>query len=157
MNKQGKGRPIKLTPEIQDRIVQAVKAGNYIETASAYAGIAKSTLYEWLKKGTEEEKGPFYEFSNAIKKALAEAEMRDVAIIDEVAKNGNWTASAWRLERKFPERWGRKDSLKAEVNSNHTETTEVKIDHSLTADPESKELIKQLWRRKQALEVGDQE
>jgi hypothetical protein len=38
---------------------------------------------------------------------MAEAEMRDVALIAQAAKE-NWQAAAWRLERKYPARWGRK-------------------------------------------------
>jgi hypothetical protein len=37
---------------------------------------------------------------------MAEAEMRDVALIAQAAKE-NWQAAAWRLERKYPARWGR--------------------------------------------------
>ena len=41
------GRPTKLTSELQSRIVQAIQAGNYIETAAAYVGISKNTLFLW--------------------------------------------------------------------------------------------------------------
>lgn len=115
------GRPTKLNYEVQEKIVQAIKAGNYIETAAAYAGISKSTLYDWLKRGEREKqrvaKNPRYrirksekiyvDFSDAVEKALAEAEMRDVLLIGKAAEE-QWQAAAWRLERKFPERWGRR-------------------------------------------------
>ena len=38
------GRPTKLTPDVQEKIVQAIRAGNYIETAAAYAGVR---MYVW--------------------------------------------------------------------------------------------------------------
>lgn len=101
------GRPEKLTPELQQKIVDALRLGNYIETAAAYAGVSKTTIYDWLKKGARSKKGKYKDFSNAVEKALAEAEMRDVALIGNAAKE-NWQAAAWRLERKFPARWGRK-------------------------------------------------
>ncbi|MDQ0417577.1 transposase-like protein [Croceifilum oryzae] len=101
------GRPEKLTPEIQQKIVDSLRMGNYIETAAAYSGISKSTLYDWLKKGAREENGKYKNFSDAVQKAMAEAEMRDVAVISQASKE-NWQASAWRLERKYPNRWGRK-------------------------------------------------
>lgn len=118
------GRPkgsSKLNKDVQDKIVSAIRLGNYIETAAAYAGINKDTLYDWLKRGQREKekkaKDPNYQipkyerkfvaFSDAVEKALAEAEMRDVMIIYEAAKE-QWQAAAWRLERKFPDRWGRK-------------------------------------------------
>jgi hypothetical protein len=100
-------RPEKLTPELQQKIVDSLRMGNYIETSSAYAGITKSTLYEWMKRGAREKRGKYKEFSNAVEKAMAEAEMWDVALIAQAAKE-NWQAAAWRLERKYPARWGRK-------------------------------------------------
>lgn len=123
------GRPTKLTPELQDEICKVIRSGNYIETAAAFAGINKTTLYDWMKRGAREKERieknprakirkteePFVEFSNAIEKALAHAEIRDVAIIGKAAEE-NWQAAAWRLERKFPERWGRKVMVK-EVDS----------------------------------------
>ena len=120
------GRPTKLNDDLQERLVKVIKAGNYIETASAYVGISKNTLYSWLRRGEAEkvrrekgEKGKgsetkYIRFSDAIERALAEAEIRDVLKIDR-ASESQWQASAWRLERKFPEKWGRKYEVKSEV------------------------------------------
>src|SRR5688572_8306482 len=93
------GRPSLLTPAVTRVIVKVIKAGNYVETAVAAAGISKETFYDWLKKGGKEASGPHRDFSDAVEKAKAEAEMRDVAIIDKAAKSGQWQAAAWRLER----------------------------------------------------------
>lgn len=106
----GQGRPTKLTLEVQEKIVSAITAGNYIETASAYAGINKTTLYKWLKRGGRAKSGIYFSFSNAVEKALADAEVLDVARIAKAAET-YWQAAAWRLERKFPQKWGRKDRL----------------------------------------------
>ncbi len=107
------GRPTKLTPDVQEKIVQAIRAGNYIETAAAYAGVDKKTLYTWMKLGNDCKSGKnvHAQFLHAVEKALADAEVRDVTIIGKAAEE-NWQASAWRLERKFPDRWGRKDTHK---------------------------------------------
>lgn len=135
-----RGRKTKLTPELQNKICDAIRMGNYIETAAAYAGVNKTTLYDWLKRGARERErveknpsakikkseAPFVEFSNAVEKALADAEVRDVLIIANAAKE-NWQAAAWRLERKFPERWGRKDKVQADVN--HSGNMQVKQTH----------------------------
>jgi transposase len=118
------GRPLKLNQEIQDKICDAIRAGNYIETASAYAGVSKDSLYRWLKRGAREKQrlekdskakvdkkeALFVRFSDAIEKALADAEVRDVALIGKAAED-QWQAAAWRLERKFPNRWGRRVAL----------------------------------------------
>ena len=103
------GRPTKLTPQVQARIVQAIVGGNDITVAAAYAGIGKTTFYEWLERGRKAKTGPFADFADAIQKAQADAETRNVALIAKAAQEGTWTAAAWWLERKYPERWGRKE------------------------------------------------
>lgn len=126
----GRGRPSKFTEERADKIIRAIRAGNYIETAAALAGVHKSTLYEWMKRGAAEadrleadpkakplkSELPYLDFSDAVYIALAEAENNDVQAITAAAAE-DWRAAAWRLERKFPDRWGRKDRLQAEVEN----------------------------------------
>lgn len=119
------GRPCKLTPEIQKRIVTALHAGNYIETAAAYAGISKDTLYRWLKQGARSKTGVFHAFSVAVEEAMAKSEVRDVILIAKAAVQ-EWQAAAWRLERKYPDRWGRRERVQMEhsgevVQANRTE------------------------------------
>ena len=126
------GRPTKLTVELTNKICDMLRAGNYLETAAAYAGIDKATLHRWMKRGARElervqaieggaeiaeEEQMFVDFCNSIKKALAEGEVRDMVIISNAAKQ-DWKAAAWKLERKFPEKWGRKERLDA--NLTHT-------------------------------------
>jgi transposase len=101
------GRPSKLSGAVTARLVEAIRAGNYLETAAAYAGIDKATLHRWLKRGRRSERGPLREFCASVEKALADAEVRDVALIGKAAAE-QWQAAAWRLERKFPDRWGRR-------------------------------------------------
>jgi len=43
----------------------------------------------------------------AVEKAQAGAEMTSIALINR-ASEMQWQAAAWRLERKHPDRWGRK-------------------------------------------------
>lgn len=102
-------RPTKLTPKLQERIAGFVRAGAYVETAAAAAGVSKVTLYAWLKRGAAGD-GPFAAFAEAIEEAQALAEMRDLALIGKAAET-EWTAAAWRLERKFPDRYGRRTRL----------------------------------------------
>jgi hypothetical protein len=92
----------KLTPEVQDRIVAALRAGNYQETAAAYAGISAKTFYEWLNRGESEEpkEEAFRNFREAVEKAKADADVRDVLLIDQAAQSGSWQAAAWKLDRK---------------------------------------------------------
>jgi hypothetical protein len=102
------GRPTKFTDEVTSKILMAIRAGNYVETAAAWAGINKDTFYEWLKLGAKETKGKYRTFSDAVGEALAYAEVNDLMHIGNAAKD-NWQAAAWRLERRNPTRWGRRE------------------------------------------------
>ena len=99
-------RPTKLTPETQAKIIKALDAGNYFETACGYAGIDKSTAYKWMQRGQQEKSGIYFDFFNAVEKATADAETSMVAII-KLASRDTWQAAAWWLERRAPDRWGR--------------------------------------------------
>lgn len=107
------GRPTKLTPELQRLICDTLRRGAYLETAAALAGVDRTTLQDWLRRGGREEDGIYVDFSRAVQTAQAEAEMRDLDRIDAAAAAGVWQASAWRLERKHAGRWGRPGSLQA--------------------------------------------
>lgn len=104
------GRPTKLTAQVQESILVAIRGGNYLETAAAFAGIDADTLRRWVKRGARESKGRYREFYGSLKKALADGEAVHVARIG-AASGEHWQASAWMLERKHPEKWGRKDKV----------------------------------------------
>lgn len=171
------GRPSKLNKDVQDRIAGAIRAGSYIETAAALAGINKDTFYDWLRRGGRGE--PDYKnFSDAVEKALADGEMRDLMVIDRAAQgrpaqflyvkgpdgkdtselvkdaDGNpimsmpatrpeWTAAAWRLERKFPKRWGRKEVIALTEEDPTPETID-----SMTPEERKAKIDELLARRK---------
>ena len=108
------GRRTKLTDDLIDKICVLVRAGNYVETAAAYAGVHKETLYQWFRRGASSRRGIYRRFADAVLKATAEAELRDLQIIASAAANGQWQAAAWRLERRVPLRWGRRDFVQAQ-------------------------------------------
>jgi len=122
------GRPTKLTPEIQKKVCDAIVLGAYIETAAAYASVSKQVLYDWMKKGNKQKGGIYRQFLDAIEEAMSRSELRDLESIDKNAsgrpakhdENGNliapslrpnWQAAAWRLERKYPKKWGRREQV----------------------------------------------
>lgn len=120
------GRQTLLTPALQERIVGAIRSGAYNETAAAYANIAEKTFYNWLTRGREDaeagiepEDSIHLQFLQAIEKAQADAEIENLlvvrgAAIGKPSKEGvpgeaqDWKAAAWYLERKHPDRYGRR-------------------------------------------------
>lgn len=138
------GRPAELDDIITRlKLFNAIKIGAHIETAIAFAGIHKDSFYAYCRKGHKQIKadaqGPERDFLNELEKAIAEAEIRDLQSLDKHSMGGmveikykdkdgvekkelhqiksDWRAAAWRLSRKYPDRWGRKQIVKLEGNS----------------------------------------
>jgi transposase len=127
----------KLTPEVQEKILLHLRVGAYVETAAVCAGISKDTFYDWMKKGARGQK-PYVAFAEAVHKAVAESESRDLATILK-ASTKYWVAAAWRLERRFPEKYGRFDRMKVEGKIEHDGASLVaKLAQLINGDPEPK-------------------
>lgn len=117
------GRRPLLNPTTQERIVTAVRAGSYLDDAAALAGIGRPTLFEWLAKGREAQAKAdrnetltdrdrlYRDFTDAVETARAEAQLRNIAIIQKAANEGTWQAAAWFLERTNPRKWGRYETV----------------------------------------------
>lgn len=141
-------------PEIAQQIIEAIRVGNYIETAANYAGIGHSTFHLWMKKGRDEierlveleERGidaevdpalaVYVEFVGNVKKAEADAEVQAVTRVRS-AMGENWQAAMTFLERKYPAKWGRR------VDLNITETRPVLNIQMNQPDPELAEIMEQ--------------
>lgn len=136
MARYKKGTTPKLTKELIEEICLVISNGGYIESAAALAGISKDTFYRYLREAKKENASDLHlELSYAVKLALAEDEIFHLKNIDKAAKGvaesyvlnsegepvldefdepivkkyilrPNWRASAWRLSRRFPARWG---------------------------------------------------
>ena len=75
--------------------------------------------------------GQFQELMVAVKNASAVAESRT---IQTILADDSWQSKAWFLERRFPERWRRKDRLYA----HHTGEPKV-VSHTI------KQMSEQEW------------
>jgi hypothetical protein len=113
------GRRTICTPELTEQICQILRAGNYICAACDYVGINESTYHSWVLRGEKEiarlddpkakpneSERIFVEFSKAVTRARAQAEIQSVARIRKAAEE-DWRADAWYLERSHQQRWGR--------------------------------------------------
>jgi len=95
------------TPEVTHALIAFLRAGSFVETAVAAAGISRSTFFVWMKRGEKAHMGKFRQFYLDVRKAMADFEVGAVNSIREAGANGSWQASAWLLERKFPDEWGK--------------------------------------------------
>ncbi len=98
------GRPTKLTPEVQARIVEAIAGGNYLATACAYAGLSYETFRLWMERGRKESTGRYHVFVVAVTRAELEAE---ATMLEMWRKHMPQDYRAIRdfLERRHPDRW----------------------------------------------------
>lgn len=108
-------RPTDLTPEVQEAICKALVAGNYFETACAYAGVSVTTAYEWRQRGdgrhkTRKGNEVYAEFADAVRKAETDAEVRTVANWQKEVPS-NWLAAMKFLERRYPSRWRERKTI----------------------------------------------
>lgn len=120
---RGRGQPSKLTPDVHERIVAAVRAGNFFETAARYAGITYTTFRNWMVRGEKElarldnsraqpreSEAPYLEFFEAVSQAEAEAEVAAVAYWQR-AIPGNWQAAAAFVQARWRRRWAQQQGL----------------------------------------------
>lgn len=109
------GRPTKLTPELQEEILDLVREGNYAKTACLAVGITERTLQHWKARAEEHTNGHeppenekvYVQFFRLLKDAEAKAES-DLLKKVRTAKPG-WQAWMTIMERRWPNRWGRSE------------------------------------------------
>lgn len=101
----------KLTPELIQSMAAAISEGNYVETVIRAHGIGRSSYYEWRRRGATATSGLHRQLYEATEAAQAKAEQHYVGVIKDAANSGTWTAAAWYLERRYPDRWGRRDRM----------------------------------------------
>jgi hypothetical protein len=104
------GRPCKFDPETERTLIRAIEDGLTLKVAASLAGICYETLNRWKKRGEGSYAEPkFRQFCHALEKANARAVQKHVQNISNHARK-DWKASAWILERRFREIFG-KDSV----------------------------------------------
>jgi len=138
-------RPTKLTPERRERILKALRAGNYRDPAARSAGVHPSTLYRWLERADQEAEGPYRDFAEEVHRAEAEAEVHAVAIIRK-AMTDDWRAAMALLERRHPEHWRRGETRELTGPGGGAIRTERALDLTKLSDEELK-LLEDLRER----------
>jgi transposase len=132
------GRPTKLTDEVHDKIVQAVRAGNYLETAAYYAGVHPATVHRWMKEADEPGAARAKrEFREAVTRARAEAEVRVIGVVQRDIMGGQVLRE---VTRTLPD------------GTVETEREYAKVNGKLALDYASRAFVDR-WGRRAALQV----
>jgi hypothetical protein len=114
-----RGRQSLLTDELEERVLSAIRAGNFRNVAAQWAGISLRTFKDWMKKGKLKPASRQGIFCTRVIEAEKGAEMRMVALIMKAATSDAKHAQWW-LERKHSARWGRKDTYRHDVGMDVT-------------------------------------
>lgn len=108
------GRPTAFSKARGQKIVEAIRKGALLEIACAFAGVTRQTLYRWLKKGEEDigigKRTVLAKWKAEVDAATAECEVSMTGIVAKAALS-DWKAAAFVLERRFPERWSRHQTI----------------------------------------------
>jgi hypothetical protein len=136
LDKDKGGRPSKLTPAIQARIVDKIKKGNFRTVAAVCNGIGVRTLNQWMILGKKNSESNYGKFRQAVLAAENDAETYAVSCIRRGAAKDARHAEWW-LERKFHKRWGRKDRMMVDAKVEQKGSVEVKVSADIEAELES--------------------
>jgi transposase len=116
------GAPTKLSERTKAVILEAIEKGATYELAAASAGISYGTFNNWMKRGLayelviedanpdamiDDEENEFYDFYLAVKHSESVAALKWLGNIDIAANEGHWQAAAWKLERRYPQQYGK--------------------------------------------------
>jgi hypothetical protein len=135
------GRKSKLTPDLMSKAENLLRAGNYVCVVVDYLNIGKSTWYDWIKQGEKASRGIYRDFYDMVQKAEAVAEVAAVSGIIATGKTGNWQALAWMLERKHPDRWGKREKITQELTGKDGGAVEIKSGVDLSKYTEEELMI----------------
>lgn len=121
----------KLTREIISRVQELTAIGVPIEIMAPALGVSDVSIYNWKKRGERISKKKSQprkdhdklcvELFRARKKGINQFIANNLLHINRAAPK-NWQASAWLLERRFPEHFGR---IERQPNDSLNITTKV--------------------------------
>lgn len=103
-------------PVIWDRLIEALRVGSYIEDACRYAGISSRQFRTWrglALDGVE----PYATKWEEVKTAESVSIISNLANIKKASQDGSWQASAWLLERKYPDKFARRDKVEVSTEN----------------------------------------
>lgn len=173
-NRPNGGRPPDLTMDKIETICRALMVGVYPETAFKLAGFSGWQIKMYAMRAMERPESIYGTLVERMKLALAQAELRDLAQIDLASQgrkttylrdnqgnlildsNGDpiietpglrpdWKASAWKLERRFKNRWSQSINIQNLVDPIEALDNN---DDKLNSDPKKDEIeVKELARK----------
>jgi hypothetical protein len=101
-------KPLDVTQYI-DKLEEAILIGATYELAAMYAGISEKTFKHWREAARTAAPGtPLADLRERLRQAEGRAAIEWLDKIEKVASEGDWKAAAWKLERRWPDTYGRR-------------------------------------------------
>lgn len=155
----------KLDDAVHRTLVEAVRTGLYRESAAKLVGVRRRTFQRWLEIGASESdldlpddqckhEGRYRRLFEDVERAEAEFEKEMVEMVAAAARSqapNTWQAAMTILERKMPDRYGKRDTTVLEAG----EKPLVAI--NILRDPETRELATGLLERLTSARPADLE
>lgn len=108
--KKKRGRPpgsgLAITPEKADKIMTVLELGGSRNDAADYVGVGRGTLSAHVQRDED--------FAERLKMAEAKGK---VYHLNKISKSPSWQASAWMLERKYWQEFGKPEFRKRDDDS----------------------------------------
>lgn len=116
------GRPIKITEELIEEICDLIAEGHTFAEAARFRRVGQSTFFRWMAMGKQDDAAPIYkELVTRVRETAELSELEALQVIrSSDIRNNNCKGAMWLLERRFPEKYGKR----RELNEN-TETSEM--------------------------------
>ncbi len=147
--------PRKLNQGMITALSEVIAKGNYATVACQLCGISENCFYTWLEQALKDEENGltsedslYVRLKESLKRAEAQAEAELVNVVRESATvKKEWLPAITFLERRHPDRWGRKDRTRVDINEKKSITiTHVEVvlnqgkDQPQVIEGESREL-----------------
>lgn len=132
-----------------DKLVERIREGNYLYVSANSVGIPSPTLTYWLRRGQEEEDGPYHDFYEKVQRANADIEVEMVSRLKQAAED-NWKANIEFLQRRFGDRWSRNDRARIAVEEDAT-PADVR---ELLSDPNVRQGLNDIFKKIAELNAG---
>jgi transposase len=136
------GRKSKLLEgDTEKLLLNAIRMGLTFKDAATVAKITERTFFNWIEKGRNAKSGKYFQFLQSLERAKAEGQAAVAQTVIKAAQGGlpiketktrqlpdgsievtviekvsapNVTAAMFILERRYPDEWGRKETVKLE-------------------------------------------
>lgn len=129
-------------PTLAKRMIKHVRNGYPYQVVCKAVNVNYGTFLNWMEKGSQGL--PYYvDFFEAICKAEAKAEISTLNKLRKHQRN-DWRVSAWELERRWPERWAKKDRVVAEmhVTQGDGKDNKVELGSAVATDENARQLAR---------------